>query len=118
MSYMLTEEEKGFIQFWEKEGIKQKRWTYMLKKNLPKGLIFSIPIALFFFIMGPKRRAIVSHGDLVVIMIAIVLIAVFYAIFRGHVRADRYESHYQILKMREAGKEASGTMHPGDDAIT
>ncbi len=98
----LTEEEKEFIQYWEKEGKRQRKWTYMLRRNLPKGLIFSLPIALFFFAMGFKRRAIVSHGVLVTIMICLVFIALFYAIFKGHIHVDRYESHYQILKMKEA----------------
>ncbi len=109
MRYTLTAEEKEFIHFWESEGNKQKKWTYMLKKNLPKGLIFSIPIALFFFIMGPKRRAIVTHAELVIIMICIVLIALFYAVFKGYVQADRMESHYQILKMKEAQPGAADT---------
>lgn len=74
----------------------------MLKKNLPKGLIFSMPIALFFFIMGPKRRAIVTHSELIIIMICVIFIALFYAIFKGYVSVDRMESHYQILKMKEA----------------
>lgn len=106
MSYILTEEEKEFIQFWEAEGANQKKWVYMLKKHLPKGLIFSIPIALFFFIMGPKRRGIITHSELVIIMICIVVIAIFYAIFKGYVSADRMESHYQILKMKESDSAA------------
>lgn len=105
MHYTLTEEEKAFIQYWETEGIKQKKWTYMLKRHLPKGLIFSIPIALFFFIMGPKRRAIVSHSELIIIMICIFFIALFYALFKGYVKADRLETHYQILKMKESEQE-------------
>ncbi len=107
----LTEEEKDFIRYWEKEGTREKKWTYMLKRNLPKGLIFSLPIALFFFAMGFKRRAIVSHGDLVTIMVSLVVIAVFFAIFKGYVHVDRYESHYQILKMKEAGGDGSGDIN-------
>jgi len=101
MSYELTDEDKDFINYWEKEGKRHKSWIFMLKKHLPKGMIFSLPIALFFFIMGPKRRAIVTHADLTIIMICIFIIALFYAIFKGYVDADRMETRYKILKKRE-----------------
>lgn len=97
----LTEEEKDFIRFWEKEGIRRKKWTYMLLRNLPKGMIFSAPIAIFFFFEAGKHKGIITHGDLILIMIGVFLIAVFYAVFSGYVRFDRYDSHYKILKMKQ-----------------
>lgn len=108
MSYILSEEEREFIHFWETEGANQKKWINMLKKHLPKGLIMSLPIALFFFVMGPKRRGIVTHTELLIIMICVVFIALAYALFKGYVKADRMESHYQILKMKQADKDTNG----------
>lgn len=97
----LTEEEKNFIRFWEKEGTRRKKWTYMLMNNLPKGMIFSAPIAIFFFFEAGKHKGIITHGDLILIMIGVFLIAVFYSVFSGYVRFDRYDSHYKILKMKQ-----------------
>lgn len=102
MRYEITEEDKLFIEEWEREEKRYKSWVFWLRKHLPKGLIFSLPIGIFFFLMGPKRRAIVSHGDLTMIMISLAIIAIAYAIFKGYFTADRMETHYKILKLREA----------------
>ncbi|HLR38048.1 MAG TPA: hypothetical protein VK084_08375 [Chitinophagaceae bacterium] len=101
MNDTLTTEEKDFIEYWEKEGYKEKNFGNMLKKYLPKGLIYSLPIILFFFAMGYKRKGIVTHAELTIIMICVLLIAVAYSILKGHVKNDRKFSYYQILKMKE-----------------
>lgn len=97
----LTDEERTFVSFWEKERARRRRWTYGLKRNLPMGIVFGAPIALFFFLEAPRHRSLVSHTDLVLIMIGVVLTMIFYAVFKGSAKWDEYESHYQILKMRE-----------------
>ncbi len=111
MSKQLTAEEKEFIEYWEKEGKKEKTWLNMLKRHLPKGLIFSLPIALFFFVMGPKRRAIVTHAELTIIMICVFLIAVAYSIFKGYVKNDRLETYYQLLKMKDSHHHSADSIH-------
>jgi hypothetical protein len=98
---LLSERDLKFITFWEKRRERPHRWLYYLMQNLPRGIIFSAPIALFFFIEAPRHRGLISHGDLILIMVGIFLTAVFYAIFRGATKWDQYESHYQILKMKE-----------------
>lgn len=103
----LTEEEKKFIIFWEKERDMRHKWTFQIRRYLPRGMMFGFPIALFFFVEAPRHRGLISHSDLVVIMFAIALIIIFYAIFMGATKWDEYESHYQILKMKEAGKSAA-----------
>lgn len=106
---MLTEEEKRFLSYWGAERQKRSKWSFQLTRNLPRGLIFSSPIALFFFIEAPRHRDLISRTDLILIMIAVVLIAAFYAIFRGLTQWDKYESHYIILNMKK-DREESG--HP------
>lgn len=101
----LTPEEKEFIVSWEKDRERQGKWTYHLRRNLPGGIIFGVPIALFFFIEAPRHRGLISHTDLILIMCGIVLIILFYAILRGYIKYDQYESHYQILKMKEGDKK-------------
>lgn len=97
----LTKEEKEFIVFWEKERDHRKKWTYLLFHNLQIGILFGVPIALFFMLEAPRHRSLITHTDLVLIMVCIVLIVCFYAIFRGYSKWDDFNSHYQILKMKE-----------------
>lgn len=104
--WVLSEDDKRFIDFWEKERDKQHKWTYALKRYLPRGIFFGAPIAIFFFVEAPRHRGLISHSDLVVIMFAILMIIAFYAIFMGSTKWDESESHYQILKMKERGKSA------------
>lgn len=112
---LLTEEEKKFVSFWEKERDRRKKWTYLLTHNLRMGIIFGAPIAIFFMLEAPRHRSLITHTDLVLIMICIVLIACFYALFRGYSKWDASDSHYQILKMKEKGVTSSFTPPPGDD---
>ncbi|MGH2643159.1 MAG: hypothetical protein ACRDE2_04370 [Chitinophagaceae bacterium] len=103
----LTEEEKKFISFWEKERDQRHKWTFQIRRYFLRGIMFGFPIALFFFIEAPRHRGLISHSDLAVIMFAIVMIVLFYAVFMGATKWDEYESHYQILKMKEAGRSAA-----------
>lgn len=103
----LTEEEKKFISFWEKERDRRKKWPYLLLHNIRMGIIFGAPIALFFMLEAPRHRSLITHTDLVLIMLCIVSIAVFYALFHGYSKWDASDSHYQILKMRENSMAAS-----------
>lgn len=109
----LTDEDLRFISFWEKERSRRRRWTYALGRNLPMGIIFGAPIALFFFVEAPRHRALISHTDLILIMIGILLTAVFYAIFQGASKWDQQESHYRILKMK--AHRAAGTVPESGD---
>lgn len=111
----LTDTEREFIEFWEAERDRRHKWTYALRRNLPMGIIFGAPIALFFFIEAPRHRGMVSHTDLVLIMIGVFLTAVFYAIFRGSAKWDQYESHYQILKMKEENDASAGKRPPASE---
>lgn len=97
----LNEEEKKFISFWEREKDRRKKWSYLLVHNLRMGILFGAPIALFFMLEAPRHRSLITHTDLVLIMICIVLIIAFYAVFRGYSKWDQSNAHYEILKMRE-----------------
>jgi hypothetical protein len=106
----LTDEERQFIAFWEKERSRRRKWIYPLLHNLPMGLLFGFPIALFFLLEAPRHRSLISHADLILIMICVILIAVFYALFRGYTRWDQYESHYKILKMKDDQQGAAAPL--------
>jgi hypothetical protein len=43
---MITDQEKMFIDYWDKNRDKQKKWLYQLALGLPLGLVFAFPILL------------------------------------------------------------------------
>ena len=110
----LTEKEKGFISFWEKERDRQKKWTWLITHNVRWGILFGAPIAIFFMAEAPRHRSLITHTDLVLIMLCIVLIIVFYAVFRGYSNWEQSDAHYKILKMREENKSSDNTLPPED----
>lgn len=111
----LTREEMEFITSWEQVRERQRKWSYGLTHNLTGGIFFGVPIALFFFIEAPRHRGIITHGDLILIMIGICLIILFYSVLRGYVKYDQNESHYQILKMRQDNPASEQHLQQGKE---
>jgi hypothetical protein len=111
----LSGEEKQFISSWEQVREKQRKWSYGLTHNLTGGIFFGVPIALFFFIEAPRHRGIITHGDLILIMIGICLIILFYSVLRGYIKYDQNESHYQILKMRQDNTASEQRLQHGKE---
>jgi hypothetical protein len=111
----LTREETEFITSWEQVRERQRKWSYGLTHNLTGGIFFGVPIALFFFIEAPRHRGIITHGDLILIMIGICLIILFYSVLRGYVKYDQNESHYQILKMRQDNPASEQHLQQGKE---
>jgi hypothetical protein len=106
---MQTEEEKNFIVYWEEIRTKHKKWQFKFARSFSEGIIFGIFMIIFFLVDGQRDRALVSHADLIFIMIGALAIAVFYAVLRSTMLWDKNETKYTILKLREE-KEASETM--------
>ncbi len=101
---MLTEEEIRFIEYWEQNREKQARWQYQLLSGLPRSfLIFGIPM-LLNFIAGKfwyKRLPYVSPGDVNFILLAALLIVVFFSMFRKKFQWEQREEQYIKLKSKQ-----------------
>jgi len=97
---MLTEEEKGFVQYWEANRLRRKRGFRQLAVGMPLAVLLVIAIFVNFF-SGWYKRAdmqIRSHSSLVlVVVIAALLIVVFTTVFSVRHKWDRYEQHYREL---------------------
>ncbi len=110
---MLTEEEKKFLQYWEQNRDQQAAFSSKLLRGLPRALLFSMPIILsvvvvrLFFPDWYAKISKTSPGMLTTAVIAVLLIALFYAFFRNHVRWENHEQQYRELKSRET-KTSSG----------
>ncbi len=94
---MLTEEEEAFIIYWKENRDKQKRTFRQFLLGIPLALLFVIPIALNFFSGWYKRaRMIMNTTEFSpgVLLLALVLIVVFIAIFSRKFKWDQYEQRY------------------------
>jgi uncharacterized membrane protein len=105
---MLTEEEKSFIIYWEKHRVQDKKILKQWLVGLPIGILFGLPIVINFF-SGWYKRAVmdrntqISNRDFnpLVLIIAVLLIISFMAIFAKQYRWEMNEQKYKELKAKE-----------------
>jgi uncharacterized membrane protein len=102
---MLTQQEKDFIIYWEQNRLKQKRTFRQLLVGIPIGFLFVIPI-LVNFISGWYKRAdmIANTNDFnpLVLIIALLLIIAFIAIFSKHHQWEMREQRYRELIAKQS----------------
>jgi hypothetical protein len=108
---MLSEEEEAFIIYWKTNRDKQKRTFRQFLLGIPIALLFVIPIGLNFFSGWYKRASMMSSTadfNPGVLLLALILIVVFIAIFSRKFKWDQYEQRYIELlakKKRQADSE-------------
>jgi hypothetical protein len=108
---LYTEDEKKFIDYWEKNRAYQATITYQLLFGLPIGFLFSLPI-LVNFLLGKfwyKRADAVglSQFNPIVLVLAILIIAVFIAIVNRKFRWEKLEQQYLELLARQKADEGN-----------
>ena len=120
---MLTENENGFVEWWSENRLKQKRTVKQWLMGIPLGLLFAIPIVINFFSGWFKRADMQLNGQLanhqfspMVLLIALILIVSFVAIFSKRYKWDQNEQRYLELKAkreRDAKSDATagGNLH-------
>jgi membrane protein YdbS with pleckstrin-like domain len=116
---MVTDEERRFVIYWEKNRERERKIVRQWLVGMPIGLLFAIPILLNFSMGWYKRanmwaRAHSGDSGAVVIVIAVLLISVFVAIFFKRLRWEKYEQQYleiqaRITKEQLFVKEEAGT---------
>jgi hypothetical protein len=105
---MLTEEEEAFINYWKLNREKQKRTFRQFLVGIPVALLFVIPIAINFFSGWYKRATMIagtSDFSPGVLILALILIVVFIAIFSRKFKWDQYEQRYVELLARKKREE-------------
>ena len=103
---MLTEEEKAFLEYWEQNRAKERKTWRQLLIGLPLGLIFTLPILVNLF-SGWYVRADMearSESSPTVLIVAVLIIASFFAIFSKRYKWERNEQRYKELKGKEENK--------------
>ena len=105
---MLNEDEKRFLAYWETHRDKEKKIVRQLLIGIPIGLIFAVPILIILFSgkFWYKRADAVANTQLnpLVLIIAIIIITAFVAVFYKRHQWDMREQQYQELKEKEKSK--------------
>lgn len=104
---MLTDKEKQFIDYWEKNSAMQASFASKLLRGFPMALLFSLPIALsvivvkLFFPEWYTKISQISPGMFATVIFAVFVIALFYAVFRMHSKWEHNDEVYKILKSKQ-----------------
>ena len=105
---MLSKDEKLFMEYWEKNRDKQKHFIYQLLGGLPVGLIFALPVLVaVIFHNWYKSMTYISGSQVIVIIIGVLGVAVFFAIFRMKFKWENNEQLYKELKFKERSDDAA-----------
>ena len=97
----MTDEEKDFMNWWEENRLKEKKVLKQMLIGLPIGFAFGLPILLSVLFRGwYNRMPYISGTQLTMILVGILLIIVFYAIFRMYFKWDMREQQYLELKKK------------------
>jgi hypothetical protein len=101
---MLTQQEKNFIDYWQRNRDKQKRMLRQFLIGIPIGLLFAIPICINFFSGWYKRAAMMSNTsdfNPLVLVIAMIIVVAFIAIFSRQHQWDMREQQYRELLSKQ-----------------
>ena len=102
---MITHQEQLFLDYWSRNRDKQKRSFYQLLIGLPVGLIFALPILVsVIFHDWYKQMIFISGSQITVIMMGVIGIAVFFALFRMKFKWEQNEQLYKELKCKQENK--------------
>jgi H+/gluconate symporter-like permease len=105
---MLTEEEEAFLIYWKNNRDKQRRTFRQFLLGIPLALLFVIPIALNFFSGWYKRATMIQNTSEFspgILLLALVLIVVFVAIFSRKFKWEQYEQRYVELLSKKRKQE-------------
>lgn len=97
---MLTEEEKRFMDYWERNRKNRKRYFRKLSIGLPLGVILVLAIFINFFSGWDKRADMIMYEQpslIYVLLGAALLIVAFIVIFSARFKWDSNEQRYQEL---------------------
>lgn len=104
---MLSSNDEAFLQYWEKNRSKEKKVMRQLLVGMPLGLLISGGI-MFSLDLGWYSRANMvasSQTNPYILLIAVLAIAIFTAIFYKKFKWDMNEQHYLELLAKKKQQE-------------
>lgn len=103
---MLSEQDRRFVEYWEKNREKERKTVRQFMVGVPFGLVFAIPILVILFSgrFWYERADAVANAKVnpIVLIVAILLITAFVAIFYKKHQWDQKEQLYQEIKAKQA----------------
>ena len=112
---MLSKEENDFIQYWERNRLRQKKLFRQFLVGIPIGLLFVIPTVISFTSGWYKRADMEANSadfNPMVLFVALLLIVGFTAIFYQRWKWDQYEQRYRELVIKRE-RDAAATPAAG-----
>lgn len=103
---MLSEKDKDFIIYWEKEKERRSTFSAKLIDGLPMAALFCVPILLFItavYLFFPEWYTKISSrlpGSIVTIVIAVIICMLFFSYFRMQFKWESNEQLYRELKQK------------------
>ena len=107
---MLTQQEKDFIRYWAANRLRRKKVVTQFLIGIPIGLAFVIPIVINFASGWYKRAEMEANSqdfNPIVLLVALLLIVGFTAIFYQRHQWDQYEQRYRELLAREDSEDTN-----------
>ena len=104
---MLRPEEEAFLRYWEKNRDRHKKIVRQFLVGIPIGLLFVIPIAINFSSGWYKRADMEANSpdfNPGVLLVALILIVGFTAIFYQRHKWDQHEQRYRELLIKQAAE--------------
>lgn len=105
---MITEKDRQFIVYWEREREKLGTVQSKLINGFPMAVLFSMPIVLsvlgvrLFLPEWYTRISNTSTGSFITVLVASFICILFFSYFRMHYKWEMNEQLYQELKKKEA----------------
>jgi len=105
---MLSEKDKDFIIYWEKEKERRSTFSAKLIDGLPMAALFCVPILLFItavYLFFPEWYTKISSrlpGSIATIVIAVIICMLFFSYFRMQFKWESNEQLYRELKQKAA----------------
>ncbi|MDP4285686.1 MAG: hypothetical protein Q8891_14805 [Bacteroidota bacterium] len=105
---MVTNDEKLFMEYWEKNREKEKKFFHQLIYGSPWGLVFALPVLVaVLFHDWYKNMIPITGTEIILISISVLAIAVFYSVFRMKFKWDHNEQIYKELKFKQKREDES-----------
>lgn len=105
---MLTNKEKQFLLYWERNRERENIFINKLLGGLPMAFLFSLPIILsvvsvwLFLPDWYMKISKTSPGTFITVIFAMLIISLFFSFFRMQYKCEMNEQLYKELKQKES----------------
>ncbi|RYY66989.1 MAG: hypothetical protein EOO13_15110 [Chitinophagaceae bacterium] len=110
---MLTEKQKAFLDYWEKEREAQSSFSSKVLRGLPMAVMFGMPIILFILVVylwfpdWYMKISGTSAGSFIMVVIGVLISIIFFSYFRMHFKWEMNEQLYTELKIKQQKEQAA-----------